>query len=60
MAFGTMRVALRALLLALPFVAVIAALTSVGTVGRVLGVAQGVRKGFDVFVSRLSKSRRSR
>ena len=35
MAFGTMRVALRALLLALPFVAVIAALTSVGTVGRV-------------------------
>jgi predicted PurR-regulated permease PerM len=35
-------------------------LGSVGTVGRVLGVAQGVRKGFDVFVSRLSKSRRSR
>jgi uncharacterized protein YoxC len=35
-------------------------LGSVGTVGRVLGVAQGLRKGIDVFVSRLSKSRRSK
>jgi uncharacterized protein YoxC len=35
-------------------------LGGVGTVGRVLGVAQGLRKGIDVFVSRLSKSRRSR
>ena len=34
-------------------------LGSVGTVGRVLGVAQGLRKGIDVFVSRLTKSRRS-
>jgi hypothetical protein len=31
-----------------------------GAVGRVLGVAQGLRKGIDVFVSRLSKSRRSK
>jgi uncharacterized protein YoxC len=35
-------------------------LGSVGTVGKVLGVAQGLRKGVDVFVSRLSKSRRSK
>jgi hypothetical protein len=35
-------------------------LGGVGTVGRVLGVAQGLRKGIDVFVSRLTKSRRSR
>jgi Bacterial protein of unknown function (DUF948) len=34
-------------------------LGSVGTVGRVVGVAQGLRKGIDVFVSRLSKGRRS-
>ena len=34
-------------------------LGGVGTVGRVLGVAQGLRKGIDVFVSRLTKSRRS-
>jgi predicted PurR-regulated permease PerM len=35
-------------------------LGSIGTVGRVLGVAQGLRQGIDVFVSRLSKSRRSK
>jgi DNA-binding transcriptional MerR regulator len=34
-------------------------LGSVATVGRVLGVAQGLRKGVDVFISRLSKSKRS-
>jgi uncharacterized protein YoxC len=34
-------------------------LGGVGTVGRVLGVAQGLRKGLDVFVSRLRKSKRS-
>jgi uncharacterized protein DUF948 len=34
-------------------------LGGMGTVGRVLGVAQGLRKGVDVFISRLSKSTRS-
>jgi uncharacterized protein YoxC len=34
-------------------------LGGMGTVGRVLGVAQGLRKGLDVFVSRLSKGKRS-
>jgi uncharacterized protein YoxC len=34
-------------------------LGGVGTVGRVLGVAQGLRKGVDVFISRLSKGKRS-
>ncbi len=34
-------------------------LSGVGTVGRVLGVAQGLRKGVDVFIQRLSKSHRS-
>jgi hypothetical protein len=34
-------------------------LGGVGTVGRVLGVAQGLRKGVDVFIQRLAKSKRS-
>ena len=34
-------------------------LSGMGTVGRVLGVAQGLRKGLDVFVSRWSKGKRS-
>ncbi len=34
-------------------------LGGMGTVSRVLGVAQGLRKGLDVFVSRLGKSKRS-
>ena len=34
-------------------------LGSMGAVGRVLGVAQGLRKGVDVFISRLSKSKGS-
>ncbi|MBI4014221.1 MAG: DUF948 domain-containing protein [Candidatus Rokubacteria bacterium] len=34
-------------------------LGSVGTIGRMLGVAQGLRKGVDVFIQRLAKSKRS-
>jgi hypothetical protein len=30
-------------------------LASIGTIGRVLGVAQGVRKGVDVFIHRLTR-----
>lgn len=30
-------------------------LGSIGTIGRVLGVAQGVRKGVDVFIHRLTR-----
>jgi uncharacterized protein YoxC len=36
-----------------------ALLGGVGTVGRVLGVAQGLRKGVDVFIQRLAKSKGS-
>lgn len=31
---------------------------SFGTIGRMLGVAQGVRKGVDVFIHRMAKSKR--
>ena len=34
-------------------------LGSFGTVGRMLGLAQGLRKGVDVFIQRLAKSKRS-
>jgi len=34
-------------------------LSGAGAVGRVVGIAQGLRKGVDVFVSRLTRSKRS-
>jgi uncharacterized protein YoxC len=34
-------------------------LGSVGTIGRMLGVAQGLRKGVDVFIQRIAKGKRS-
>ncbi len=34
-------------------------LGSMGTLGRMFGVAQGLRKGVDVFIQRLGKSKRS-